>query len=189
VVCAVSGLGAAVLVGQATSTTGTVTDPEQGIVIPADKEADIQDIEGDTTSPNETVSSIDTANPDADLTPDDAPTSVPAAITSDTDSSGDLAVPMSDAILTNPTNTYEQGDTTQLTDVYAGADGQDPNDGLLVQVTIYYDTGDGDTYYMNVPGAGALTLTSFSGSTLYFSSASGGTGSFNTSTQQLSYSP
>src|SRR3954469_1854131 len=84
-VCASAGIGAALLAGQATSATGTVTDPEQGIVIPADKEADIQDIEGDTTSPQETVSSVDTANPNADLPADDSPTAISAAITSDTD--------------------------------------------------------------------------------------------------------
>jgi len=181
-----AGAGIAIATRPGIADTGLVTDPEQGILLPASKEADIQAIEGDPSAPAETTSSADVADP-SDTT---APAPVTAALVADSDSNGDLAAPMPDSVLTSPTNTYRAGDSTTLTSVYAGADGQDPATGILIQIDINYSTGAGTTVFTRAPsGSGAITVSSFSGNTLYFITAARQTGTYTLDTHQITMCP
>jgi hypothetical protein len=182
VVLACTGIGFALLAPASGADIGMVTDPEQQIELPASKETDIQDIEGPATPPAD--------DPAADDDPGDAtpPDPVPAAITSDLDTNGEPAAPLPNSVLASPTNNYSSGDSSSSTDVYAGAMGNDPTTGVLIQIDTTYATGDGTTYVVQGPvEEGPLTLTYINGRTLGVDTATLHHGTYDLDTHQITW--
>jgi hypothetical protein len=83
---------------------------------------------------------------------------------------------------TNPTRGRH---ATGATIGYAGANGENENDGALIQTRLTYNDGTDDTDLHFVPAAGAITILGFSGSTLSWTSERGAIGTYDVNTQQV----
>jgi hypothetical protein len=79
-----------------------------------------------------------------------------------------------------PTTVYSTFDGTTQTEIWAGTSTQDTNGGVFVSVVS--GPNGSETNRSTLDGTGAITLTGFTGDTLFFSTASGTVGSYRIST-------
>jgi hypothetical protein len=149
-----------------------VTDPQLGITLPAAKEAVLQARRSHVNLPESSAP--------APPTPQTPPAPVPPTIRN----ASAAGVPFSPDLL-RPTNAYFVGDTSSLTEVYAGADGQDPTRGLIVVLQENYAQGTEQIQSYPSPGTGALTIASVTAGKLNLASDTGKHAVFDTTRPAL----
>ena len=174
-------VAASVGVGVAVATTNEpfVYDSTIDETVPADLDTGLADAIGDpnsATGDGGTVVGPPPAEP--------APAAYGPTI-SNVDTDGNTPPPYAPDVFI-PTNAYSAGTSTAAQVVYAGADGGNPNTGMIIDSNYSYDDSSTDTSTVTtVAGTGAITFTDFSGNTLFFTSSIGQSGSYDLSTQTV----
>lgn len=150
-----------------------VYNPERGAYLPVDQNEALQDME-----PHPAVDALTGGDPLPDQS-DYVPETVgPELVPIDNINDTGVPSPFSASILV-PTNAYRYSDEVVDKLVYAGADGEDRQTGMIfvTKEALADEEESGGAYLL--PETGPVTLTGFSGDTLYFTGASGRTGTFD----------
>lgn len=181
IVGAILATGVAVSVALATDEP-FVYDSVIGETVPADLDEGLRDAIGNPDAPTGDGGEIVPA------TPVETPDPYPAGL-STVDGDGDTPPPFSSDVL-DPTNAYSVGDAAGARIVYAGADGGNANNGMIFDTKHSYADGESDENVATSTGVGALTITGFSSTQLFLSSATGSSFTYDLTTGALApYGP
>jgi hypothetical protein len=158
-----------------------VYDPYLAESVPVELADSLRDSESDELAPGEGGAS--------EGEPVDAPPDAYAGSIATVDGDGDTPPPffggMFDAV-----NAWSLGDANGARIVYAGADGADPEQGVIIDQVMLWSGDDGDEFIAKGPyGSKKLAIKSAAPGLLYLLAANGLTGIYNLSTHTITMCP